>query len=342
MSRSTDGAGPTSATSSISSTTTLARASSSWNKLPFDQQHPAHRQRRDHAQQRAPAQRLFTEQEAGAPVVFEGDSEHEEAEFVAATIGADLAKDAAPRDFAVFYRTNARSRVIEEALRVRNIPYVIVGGTRFYDRAEVKDLLSYLRVLQNPEDSIGLQRIINVPARGTGNTPLDHLLTVADEHHAGLFAALRIATQNTAILGQAAHKVAEFFALIDQAARLARLTAGRTRGEIWRNPAPRSLPRRGPGIRRPPGKPAGAHRSNAPIRAPTARSQPCRAFSNASPWRPTSTATIQTRRGRAHDGPHRERFEFRRDVRRRAGRRHLPAPAQHRRRRRDRRERRLC
>ena len=160
--------------------------------------------------------RLFTEQDAGAPVVaFEGDSEREEAEFVAATIGADLAKDAAPRDFAVFYRTNAQSRVIEEALRVRNIPYVIVGGTRFYDRAEVKDLLSYLRVLQNPEDSIGLQRIINVPARGIGNTTLDRLLAVATEHHASLFAALEIATQDPAILGQAARrKVAEFFALM--------------------------------------------------------------------------------------------------------------------------------
>jgi superfamily I DNA/RNA helicase len=135
--------------------------------------------------------RLVTEQSAGAPViVFEGDSEREEAEFVAGTIQDDLAKDYAPRDFAVFYRTHAQSRVLEEALRVRNIPYVIVGGTRFYDRAEVKDLLSYLRVLMNPEDAIALLRIINVPARGIGNTTVDRLIAVTNDHKVSLSARL--------------------------------------------------------------------------------------------------------------------------------------------------------
>jgi DNA helicase-2/ATP-dependent DNA helicase PcrA len=156
--------------------------------------------------------RLVTEQGAGAPViVFEGDSEREEAEFVAGTIESDLAKDASPRDFAVFYRTNAQSRVLEEALRVRNVPYVIVGGTRFYDRAEIKDLLCYLRVLQNPDDSVGLQRIINVPTRGIGNTTVDRLMAVATERNVSLMAALDIAAADPTILGQAARrKVAEF------------------------------------------------------------------------------------------------------------------------------------
>ncbi len=160
--------------------------------------------------------RLITEQGAGAPViVFEGDSEREEAEFVAGTIEADLAKDCAPRDFAVFYRTHAQSRVLEEALRVRNIPYVIVGGTRFYDRAEVKDLLSYLRVLQNPEDAIALLRIINTPARGIGNTTVDRLIAVTNDRQVSLSAALTIATNDPAILGQAARrKVSEFEALL--------------------------------------------------------------------------------------------------------------------------------
>jgi DNA helicase-2/ATP-dependent DNA helicase PcrA len=160
--------------------------------------------------------RLFTEQDAGAPViVFEGDSEREEADFVAGTIQSDLAKDAAPRDFAVFYRTNAQSRVLEEALRQRNVPYVIVGGTRFYDRAEVKDLLAYLRVLQNPEDSIGLLRIINVPTRGIGNTTVDRVMAVANEHNVSAFSALSIACEDEAILGLAARrKVAEFLALM--------------------------------------------------------------------------------------------------------------------------------
>ncbi|HEX7597075.1 MAG TPA: 3'-5' exonuclease, partial [Polyangia bacterium] len=160
--------------------------------------------------------RLITEQSAGAPViVFEGDSEREEAEFVAGTIESDLAKDSAPRDFAVFYRTHAQSRVLEEALRVRNIPYVIVGGTRFYDRAEVKDLLSYLRVLMNPEDAIALLRIINVPARGIGNTTVDRLIALTNDRKVSLSAAIAIAAEDPVFLGHAARrKVAEFQALL--------------------------------------------------------------------------------------------------------------------------------
>ena len=162
--------------------------------------------------------RLVTEQAAGAPViVFEGESEREEAEFVAGTIESDLAKDAAPRDFAVFYRTHAQSRVLEEALRMRNIPYVIVGGTRFYDRAEVKDLLSYLRALQNPEDAIALLRIINVPARGIGHTTVDRLIAIANEKQVSLSAALDIAAENPVFVGQTARrKVTEFQALLQR------------------------------------------------------------------------------------------------------------------------------
>jgi DNA helicase-2/ATP-dependent DNA helicase PcrA len=163
--------------------------------------------------------RLVTEQSAGAPViVFEGESEREEAEFVAGTIQSDLAKDAAPRDFAVFYRTHAQSRVLEEALRVRNIPYAIIGGTRFYDRAEVKDLLSYLRVLQNPEDTIALLRIINVPARGIGHTTVDRLIALSNEKQVSLSAALDIAAQDEQeILGRAAQgKVVEFQAMLQR------------------------------------------------------------------------------------------------------------------------------
>jgi len=114
--------------------------------------------------------RLFTEAADGElVVVFEGQSEREEADYVAASVAAGLAEGAAARDFAVFYRTNAQSRVVEEALRARNLPYAVVGGTRFYDRAEIKDLIAYLRVVQNPDDAVGLARIINVPARGIGS-----------------------------------------------------------------------------------------------------------------------------------------------------------------------------
>jgi DNA helicase-2/ATP-dependent DNA helicase PcrA len=160
--------------------------------------------------------RLVTEQDAGPPVVvFEGDSEREEADFVTGTIADGLAQNHAPRDFAVFYRTHAQSRVLEEALRTRNIPYIIVGGTRFYDRAEVKDLLSYLRVLGNPDDTIALLRIINTPVRGIGNTTIDRLLALSNERGISVHAALPIAVADPAILGQAARrKVAEFVELL--------------------------------------------------------------------------------------------------------------------------------
>ena len=75
-------------------------------------------------------------------------------------------------DFAILYRTNAQSRIFEESLRRNDIPYKIFGGTRFYDRKEIKDMLSYLKVLVNPNDSISLRRIINVPKRGIGDATI--------------------------------------------------------------------------------------------------------------------------------------------------------------------------
>jgi DNA helicase II / ATP-dependent DNA helicase PcrA len=143
--------------------------------------------------------RLYTEADAGDPIVgFEGETERDEAEFVAATIATALSEDAAPRDFAVFYRTNGQSRVLEEALRGRDIPYVVVGGTRFYDRAEIKDLVAYLRVLQNPADEIGLLRIVNVPARGIGDATVERVVTHARKSSMSLWDAMRAAAGDDA------------------------------------------------------------------------------------------------------------------------------------------------
>src|SRR5205823_13277342 len=98
---------------------------------------------------------------AGDPIVmFEGETERDEADFVAGRIQAALREGMSPRDFAVFYRTNAQSRVLEDSFRARDLPYVVVGGTRFFDRAEIKDLVCYLRALSNPDDGIALQRIV--------------------------------------------------------------------------------------------------------------------------------------------------------------------------------------
>jgi DNA helicase-2/ATP-dependent DNA helicase PcrA len=177
-----------------------------------------------HNSERRP-KKLFTEADAGdLVVVFEGETEREEADYVATSIQTGLAEGALPKDFAIFYRTNGQSRVLEEALRTRNLPYVVVGGTRFYDRAEIKDLIAYLRVLQNPDDSIGLSRIINVPTRGIGDTTLDRLLAVARDRKVGLFAALDIAVTDPEILGQGPRKKVAAFCDLMKSLREAQAT----------------------------------------------------------------------------------------------------------------------
>lgn len=114
---------------------------------------------------------LWTDAGAGAPIVgYVADTEHDEAQFVADEIDRlSDAGDARAGDVAVFYRTNAQSRVFEEVFIRVGLPYKVVGGVRFYERREVRDVLAYLRVLANPEDSVPLRRIMNVPKRGIGD-----------------------------------------------------------------------------------------------------------------------------------------------------------------------------
>ena len=127
--------------------------------------------------------KLWSEEGAGEAITgFVAESEHDEAGFVVSEIRRlrDLG-ESNPGDTAIFYRTNAQSRVFEETFLRSAIPYKVVGGVRFYERKEVKDFLGYLRVLVNPEDEISLRRIINTPKRGIGDRALD----VVDLHGAG-------------------------------------------------------------------------------------------------------------------------------------------------------------
>jgi DNA helicase-2/ATP-dependent DNA helicase PcrA len=158
---------------------------------------------------------LWTANEDGAKVTSVATAtEREEAAFLASSI-RDLARDGVSLgDIAVFYRVHAQSRVLEEVMRSENIPYQIVGGTKFFDRAEVKDLLAYLRVLVNPKSDVDLLRIINVPARGIGTTTIDRLIALADEKKTSLMDALEAAV-NSPDLGSAPRKkVAAFRALL--------------------------------------------------------------------------------------------------------------------------------
>ena len=137
---------------------------------------------------------LWTENGAGGPVVVhEAYDEEDEAAFVAEEVRR-LAKEErlALHDIAVMYRTNAQSRPMEEALVRRNIPYRLVGGTRFYERREVKDLLAYLRLVQNPFDSMALMRVINLPHRGIGDRTVAELNRWSRERGIPPYAALQL------------------------------------------------------------------------------------------------------------------------------------------------------
>ncbi|MDQ1147953.1 DNA helicase-2/ATP-dependent DNA helicase PcrA [Bacillus sp. SORGH_AS 510] len=138
------------------------------------------------------AKNLWTENPEGNKLVYyRADSEQGEAQFVAGKI-KELTRDQNYNlsDIAILYRTNAQSRVMEEVLLKSNIEYSIVGGIKFYDRKEIKDMLAYLRLISNPDDDISLQRVINVPKRGIGSSSLDKIANFAAMHDLSLYQAL--------------------------------------------------------------------------------------------------------------------------------------------------------
>src|SRR5438105_1386283 len=142
---------------------------------------------------------LWTDRDGGQPVVvYEAYDEAEEADYIAQQIDALLREGHAHRDFAVMYRTNAQSRAIEEALIRAGIRYQVDGGTRFYERREVKDVLAYLRLVQNPFDVVSLTRVINVPGRGIGVKTMQELERWAGGIKVPLYTAIQILARQEA------------------------------------------------------------------------------------------------------------------------------------------------
>ena len=162
------------------------------------------------------AKKLWTDNDMGEPITcYEAVDENDEAGYVGTQIEDWHAEGVDYKDFAIFYRTNAQSRIFEEAFRAANIPYQIVGGVGFYDRMEVKDLLAYLRVVCNPNDSMSIRRIINVPSRGIGATTLDRLINFAARQGISLFAAIQRVGEITAINRGLQTKVQRFAKIFD-------------------------------------------------------------------------------------------------------------------------------
>ena len=158
---------------------------------------------------------LWTENATGNQLhLHRADSEYDEARYVAEKIESLVGRGRRYGDFAVLYRTNAQSRVLEEQMVRRGIPYRLCGGTRFYDRKEIMDLLGYLKVLANPADDIALKRIINVPKRGIGDTSVEKVALFAEEKGISLYEGLgRISEMEK--MGNRGKKMEEFLDLME-------------------------------------------------------------------------------------------------------------------------------
>ena len=159
---------------------------------------------------------LWSDNEKGDKIdLYQAEDGYSEAEMVASTIKEDVDNGRSDySDYAILYRTNNQSRVLEEKLMMKNIPYKIIGGQNFYQRKEIKDIIAYLRVISNPTDDIAVERIINVPKRGIGATTVDKVKDYARAYGMDLYEAL-MDVENIPGLSRAAGKIKKFTDLIE-------------------------------------------------------------------------------------------------------------------------------
>lgn len=159
--------------------------------------------------------KLWTDKGDGGKVHFrQFDTAYEEAEYIADDIAHSVKRgERSYGDYAVLYRTNAQSRLLEERMIAEGIPYDVVGGVNFYARKEIKDVLAYLKTIDNGQDDVAVKRIINIPKRGIGQTTIDRVQAYADDRQISFYDALKEADQ-IMTLGKAAAKVKPFVELI--------------------------------------------------------------------------------------------------------------------------------
>jgi DNA helicase-2/ATP-dependent DNA helicase PcrA len=159
---------------------------------------------------------LWSDRGRGVPITrYEAEDEHDEAGFVVDEVERLQTEGYNLADVAVFYRTNAMSRVIEDVFVRRGIPYTVVGSVKFYDRKEVKDALAYLRAMINPSDEVSLKRIINEPRRGIGSTTIAHVDRFAETEKSTFFDSLKRAGEIHQLNDRSRRQVLEFVALIE-------------------------------------------------------------------------------------------------------------------------------
>ena len=162
------------------------------------------------------AKNLWSEAGAGSALIgYVAESEHDEAEFISGEI-KKLSQDGTSKygDTAIFYRTNAQSRVFEEVFMRSGLPYKVVGGVRFYERREIKDFLAYLKILVNLEDEVSLRRIINVPKRGIGDRAIETIESIANSRGITFWQALNTVANSSDLGGRATASLSSFVSLI--------------------------------------------------------------------------------------------------------------------------------
>ena len=161
---------------------------------------------------------LWCDEDRGDKIeVYQAEDGFAEAEMVADTIKEEVDNGRADyNDYAILYRTNAQSRALEEKLMMKNIPYKIIGGQNFYQRREIKDILAYLRIIANPTDDLSVERVINVPKRGIGQTTVDKVKTYAREQDINLYKAFLKASEVPGINAGTATKIKSFTDMIEE------------------------------------------------------------------------------------------------------------------------------
>ncbi|NLG11175.1 MAG: UvrD-helicase domain-containing protein [Coriobacteriaceae bacterium] len=162
--------------------------------------------------------RLFTEGRSGKRIaLYQANDERDEGRWIASEVEKLHQCGRSYSDFAVFYRTNAQSRVLEDMMLRAGVPYRIVGGTRFFDRAEIRDVMAYLKVIVNPADDISAKRIINTPRRGIGRTTVERLEGIAREQDISFMAAVDVAVSESVFGSKVSCALDQFRQIIAEA-----------------------------------------------------------------------------------------------------------------------------
>ena len=166
--------------------------------------------------------KLFTDQEDGEKIhVYMASDERDEGRWIAGEIEKQRQKGLSYNQVAVFYRTNAQSRILEDMFLRAGVPYKIVGGTRFFDRAEIRDVMAYLKMIVNPADEMSVKRVINTPRRGIGSTSIQKIEQLARDNRCSFFQACEIATAETGMFSaKVRNGLSSFVALVREGRRM--------------------------------------------------------------------------------------------------------------------------